>query len=295
MKTIIKFFTVMLLLSGNETIFAQDSASDCIGKKVIKTCTSVPDNVCGCDGKTYLNPCAAESAGVKRFVKGPCKTNGGDDCIVKPDPRISINCLNIVEPVCGCDGKDYDNECLAKLAGVQIIVKGKCKGKKNPPSDFSPGCGAIYNHITTQPSDFFNPACKILIEFFAVESSSAIVSNTANNPKKVILANNVIITERDRCLENIFCVPSKVFGAGTDTSTVAPLKAFNDAVIKIEENGTFEVRTKKDRFLTGGTFALPNNKDELWSHCIYNKQNYAVRLTWEKGQVDNRNVFEAKK
>ena len=28
--------------------------------------------VCGCDGKTYANPCTAANAGVRRTTPGPC-------------------------------------------------------------------------------------------------------------------------------------------------------------------------------------------------------------------------------
>jgi hypothetical protein len=30
--------------------------------------------VCGCNGQTYANPCAAGNAGVRTFTKGPCPT-----------------------------------------------------------------------------------------------------------------------------------------------------------------------------------------------------------------------------
>ncbi len=275
--------------------------SDCIGKGSSKPCKSIPDNVCGCDGKTYLNPCAAEAAGVKRFNRGPCtvKTGTGvtapdDECIVKPDPRISINCINVFDPVCGCDGKEYPNECLARAAGVKRLVKGKCNQKPgNGHNDTpSPGCGAIYHHITTQPSDFYSPACKVVIDIYPIQSSNAIVADTVK--KRFSLAKDVVITERDKCLENIFCVPAKVFNVGLDSSGVSDFKLFNDAIFKVEENGNFEVRTKKDRFLTGGTFSKPNPKNEIWSNCIYKNKNYAVRMTWIKGVVDNRNNFEAK-
>jgi hypothetical protein len=30
------------------------------------------------------------------------------------------------KPICGCDGKSYDNFCLAAVAGVNVKQEGKC-------------------------------------------------------------------------------------------------------------------------------------------------------------------------
>ena len=52
-----------------------DLQSNCIDSTRIDTaaiCTEEYDPVCGCDGKTYSNPCVAEHAGVRSYKKGPC-------------------------------------------------------------------------------------------------------------------------------------------------------------------------------------------------------------------------------
>ena len=40
-------------------------------------------------------------------------------------PRPTI-CPRILRPVCGCDGVDYDNECLAQSGGTDVASDGRC-------------------------------------------------------------------------------------------------------------------------------------------------------------------------
>ena len=52
------------------------------------------------------------------------------------------------KPVCGCDGKEYGNQCMAEKAGVTKWENGKCGDCKDPnprktdcPDDYAPVCG----------------------------------------------------------------------------------------------------------------------------------------------------------
>jgi hypothetical protein len=104
--------------------------------------------VCGCDGIEYDSPCHAAMAQVQVFAEGSCAcTTSPDTCpngtfcqlgvggCFDAEPTgvcrtIPTTCPIAYEPVCGCNGDDYDNACRASAAGQNIAAPGVCE---DPP------------------------------------------------------------------------------------------------------------------------------------------------------------------
>jgi len=150
-------------------------------------CAYLWDPVCGCDGVTYPSDCVAAMHSMSVDYWGECDdalcfTN--DDCAyadeaycrkemgdctgpgtcTMPPP----NCPEFWDPVCGCDGATYENECLAAMAGVSIAHDGACEScwsyDQCSPEEycFFYECSADAGACLPQPGDcpeYAQPVC----------------------------------------------------------------------------------------------------------------------------------------
>lgn len=56
-----------------------------------------------------------------------CDETKDPECLEKP--RDTSGCYAVYQPVCGCNGKTYSNDCEARAHNITTFTSGACKKK----------------------------------------------------------------------------------------------------------------------------------------------------------------------
>ena len=89
-------------------------------------CTRKLDPVCGADGVSYNSPCLATCRQRTRVAcrgRCPCSAPTGQ---AKQLDTVAGKCPRQIQPVCGENGRDYMNECLARWNGTRAACRVPC-------------------------------------------------------------------------------------------------------------------------------------------------------------------------
>lgn len=109
---------------GNNYLVQLGDFSNCEDAVTTVTSCSLDGNVfCVLGGDQAGLPCGDffdEAVKIQTILKADCE----DDCQGLPTP--GAPCEEIYEPVCACDGRTYDNECVAQSLGLKSWTEGAC-------------------------------------------------------------------------------------------------------------------------------------------------------------------------
>jgi len=59
------------------------------------------------------------------FLIAMCQKDDEETCLID-QPDLNVICIEIYQPVCGCDKVTYSNNCYASASGISSWVDGEC-------------------------------------------------------------------------------------------------------------------------------------------------------------------------
>ncbi|MGI6856037.1 Kazal-type serine protease inhibitor domain-containing protein [Mesorhizobium sp. 1B3] len=127
-----------------------------------QACTFEHAPVCAQRGgqqRTFSNACLARSSGFRVLHRGQCRPGGG------PVAGGPVACTREFAPVCARRGnreRTFDNPCLARSAGFQILHRGQCRSSTGPIAGRPGACTREFAPVCARRGNFsltFDNAC----------------------------------------------------------------------------------------------------------------------------------------